>query len=152
MALVPVQILRKSKYHRRLHVKPFHTANKATDSIVYDNGEENVHESTEQPKKNVKAKARRGEQKQLSSRSGSRLHERKCITTGDIANVQWRAVPMDDLRMHPNFVPLSLPEDVRLDSEADYRHLSFLPEGRTGRRPESELAAEIFEYIPKEII
>jgi cyclase len=42
--------------------------------------------------------------------------------------------------------------DIRLDSEADYRHLSFLPEGRTGRRPESELAAEIFEYIPKEII
>jgi imidazole glycerol-phosphate synthase subunit HisF len=42
--------------------------------------------------------------------------------------------------------------DIRLDSEADYRHIAFLPEGRISRRPESELAAEIFEYIPKEII
>lgn len=42
--------------------------------------------------------------------------------------------------------------DIRLDSEADYRHITILPDGRVNRRPENELAAEIFEYIPKEII
>lgn len=42
--------------------------------------------------------------------------------------------------------------DIRLDSEADYRHLMILPNGRIDRRPETELSAEIFEYIPKEVI
>ncbi|MBO6783439.1 MAG: imidazole glycerol phosphate synthase subunit HisF [Alphaproteobacteria bacterium] len=42
--------------------------------------------------------------------------------------------------------------DIRLDSRSDYRHVPFLADGRLDRRPEAELADEIFEYIPKEII
>jgi imidazole glycerol-phosphate synthase subunit HisF len=42
--------------------------------------------------------------------------------------------------------------DLRLDSQADYRHMRILPDGRLDRRPESELEAEIFEHIPREVI
>jgi cyclase len=43
-------------------------------------------------------------------------------------------------------------QDMRLDSEADYRHMAQLADGRLDRRPEAELAAEIFEHIPREVI
>jgi imidazole glycerol-phosphate synthase subunit HisF len=42
--------------------------------------------------------------------------------------------------------------DLRLDSQADYRHMTVLPEGRLDRRPEHELEAEIFQHIPREVI
>lgn len=42
--------------------------------------------------------------------------------------------------------------DLRLDSEADYRHLAFAADGRPDRRPERELEAELFEHIPQEVI
>lgn len=42
--------------------------------------------------------------------------------------------------------------DMRLDSEADYRHIAVGHDGRISRRPEEDLAAEIFEHIPKEVI
>eukprot|EP00277_Geminigera_cryophila_P008800 CAMPEP_0179409726 /NCGR_PEP_ID=MMETSP0799-20121207/2870_1 /TAXON_ID=46947 /ORGANISM="Geminigera cryophila, Strain CCMP2564" /LENGTH=117 /DNA_ID=CAMNT_0021181453 /DNA_START=140 /DNA_END=489 /DNA_ORIENTATION=+ len=33
----------------------------------------------------------------------------------------WRAVSMEDLRLHPHFVGLPEPEDVRIESAMDYR-------------------------------
>lgn len=42
--------------------------------------------------------------------------------------------------------------DLRLDSQADYRHMQVLIDGRLDRRPESELEAEIFEHISREIL
>ena len=40
--------------------------------------------------------------------------------TGSVANVHWRAIPMEDLRLHPNFKALPLTSDVELNSEHDY--------------------------------
>lgn len=42
--------------------------------------------------------------------------------------------------------------DIRLDSQADYQHLSFGGDGRIERRNEEDLLDEVFEYIPKEVI
>jgi len=40
--------------------------------------------------------------------------------TGSIANVQWRAISMEDLRRHPQYEALPLPSEVELQSEQDY--------------------------------
>jgi cyclase len=42
--------------------------------------------------------------------------------------------------------------DLRLDSEADYRHMSLCPDARLDRRPEAELEAELFTYVQREVI
>lgn len=40
---------------------------------------------------------------------------------GSLPNMMWRAVSMEDLRLHPHFVGLPEPEDVRIESAMDYR-------------------------------
>ena len=42
--------------------------------------------------------------------------------------------------------------DIRVDSEADYSHASFNPEGRVTRRDEEELLREVFEFVSEEVI
>lgn len=40
---------------------------------------------------------------------------------GSLPNMMWRAVEMEDLRLHPHFVGLPEPEEVKIESATDYR-------------------------------
>jgi len=42
--------------------------------------------------------------------------------------------------------------EVRMDSQADYRHRSFLEDGRLAKLTDEELAEQFFEFIPEEVI
>ena len=41
--------------------------------------------------------------------------------SGKLPNMMWRAVSMDDLRLHPHFIPLPEPQEIVIESALDFR-------------------------------
>jgi hypothetical protein len=73
-------------------------------------------------KKNTSLKGKSGRKKKAYSTNTSSNGNNRPKRHGNIPDIEWRAIPMEHLRQHPNFVPLPLPETIdHLDDLEDVR-------------------------------
>eukprot|EP00980_Cylindrotheca_fusiformis_P014687 scaffold4001_cov94-Cylindrotheca_fusiformis.AAC.5 len=87
-------------------------------SIHKEEAAVNTSEKDTTTRKKKKSRKKNSKGKKRTKTTGTRLRQH-----GNIPDVEWRAVPMDHLRLHPNFVPLPLPETIeRLERLEDIRN------------------------------
>lgn len=103
--LVPSQVPGSVRNNRDIASSPGSSGNFENDKNMQGKKKKN----------NRKTKGNQGQKEKDTSSNRLRRH-------GNIPDIEWRAVPMEHLRQHPNFVPLPLPETIKqLDELEDVR-------------------------------
>mmetsp|Transcript_31539 Transcript_31539/g.94380 ORF Transcript_31539/g.94380 Transcript_31539/m.94380 type:complete len:640 (-) Transcript_31539:54-1973(-) len=123
---------RDSKSSRRENTRAPHTdTHKSGDTMmptIDSGGDEVVYQGIEsapafQDAKLDDPKVEKSKVTEKGNRRKKKTKQRRMATTGNIPDVQWRAIPMEHLRHHPVFEPLPHPNKiVRMKALEDVRY------------------------------